>query len=127
MPPILAEAAVSATRLSSAAVARADHVALGADVAEGARRQPDHDARQAAIAHDQIGADADDVDRQLLRQALQKVSEIVFIRRRKQHLRRTADAKPGQFGERLVRQQPPAQAGHRGLEIGCDVGEDSHF
>ena len=100
-----------------------DDIALGAGFAEGARRQPDHDAWHAAVAHDQIGADADDVDRQLLRQMLQEVSEIVLIRRREQHLRRTADAKPGQLRQRLVRQQPPAQLRHRGFEIGRDVGE----
>ena len=104
-----------------------DHdVAFGADVAERARRQPDHDAGNAAIAHDQIGADADDIDRQFLRQVFQEVSQIVFVRRREQHLRRTADAKPCQLGQRLVRQQPPAQARHRGFEIGGDVGERCH-
>src|ERR1700755_1834260 len=53
----------------------------------------------------------------------EEISEIVLLGGRKQNLRRPADAKPGQFGQRLVRQQPPAQFRHRGFEIGYDVGE----
>jgi hypothetical protein len=36
-----------------------------------------------------------------------------FVLRHEQHLRRAADAKPGQFGERLVGQQAAAQLRHR--------------
>ena len=39
----------------------------------------------------------------------EEIREIGLVLRHEQHLRRTADAEPGQFGERLVRQQPPAQ------------------
>ena len=67
--------------------------------------------------------DADDTDRDVGRETREEISEIVLIRRREQHLRRTADPKPGQFGQRLVRQQAPAQVRHRGFEIGRDVGE----
>ena len=107
--------------------AGADDIAVGAGLAEAARRQPDHHAGHAAIAHDQIGADADDIDRNLGRQMRQEISQIIFIRRREQHLRRTADPKPCQFRQRLVRQQPPAQFRHRGFEIGRDVGEGRHL
>jgi hypothetical protein len=123
MPPILAAAAVSATRLSSAAGAGADDIAGSGRLAERPRRQADHHARHAAVAHDQVGADADDIDRQFLRKQLQEVREIVLIRRREQHLRRPADAKPRQLRQRLVRQQPPAQLRHGGFEVGRDVGE----
>jgi hypothetical protein len=104
-----------------------DDIAVGAGLAEPTRRQSDHDAGHAAIAHDQIGADADYSDRQLMRQSFQKISQIVFIRWREQHLRGTADPKPGQLGERLVGQQPPAQFRHRGFEIRRDVREGLHF
>ena len=101
----------------------ADDVAFRFGFAKRPWRQPDHDALDAAIADDQVGADTDDIDRQVLRKMLQEVSEVVFVRRREQHLRRTADAKPRQLRKRLVRQQPPAQIRHRGFEIGGDVGK----
>src|SRR5260370_6832989 len=56
----------------------------------------------------------------------EEISEIVLVRWREQYLRRTTDPKPGQLGERLVREQPPAQFRHRGFEIGRDVGEGFH-
>src|SRR5258708_720402 len=43
----------------------ADDIAIGADVAEAARTEPDYHARHAAIAHDQVGADADDIEGKL--------------------------------------------------------------
>jgi len=43
---------------------------------------------------------------------------------REQHLRRAAGPKPGQFGQRLVGQQPPAQVRIATLRSGCDVGEN---
>ena len=82
----------------------ADEIALGAGLAKSSRAEPDHHARNAAIAHDQVGADADDVDREFARQMRQEISEIVLIRRGEQHLRRTADPKPGQLRQRLVGQ-----------------------
>jgi len=104
----------------------ADDIAIDARLAEAARAEPDHHARHPAVAHDQIGADADDVNGKLARQTLEEIRQIVLVGGREQHLRRPADPKPGQFGERLVRQQPPAQVRHRGFEIGRDVGESSH-
>jgi len=35
--------------------------------------------RHAAIAHDQVGADADDMHRKLARQVGEKIGEIVFV------------------------------------------------
>ena len=84
---------------------------LAAGLAKGARRQPDHHARQCRRR-----ARSGWSRRRRHRRAMssgkmrEEISEIVFIRRREQHLRRTADAKPGQLGQRLVGQQPPAQA-----------------
>ncbi len=39
------------------------------------------------------------------------------------NLRRAADAKPGQRRQRLVGEQPAAQLGHGGAQVGRDVGE----
>ena len=47
--------------------AGADDIAVGAGLAETARAEPDDDTRHAAIAHDQVGADADDINRQSCR------------------------------------------------------------
>ena len=40
----------------------ADGDIVSAGLAERPRRQPDHHARHAAVTHDQIGPDADDID-----------------------------------------------------------------
>src|SRR5258708_13371458 len=114
-------------RLGDALVERsrtgADDIATSAGFAETTRAKPDHHARHATVAYDQIGANADDVDRNLIRQMLKEIGEVIFIRWREQQLRRTADPKPRQLGQRLVLQQPSAQLRHRGFEIGRDVGE----
>ena len=49
--------------------------ALDLDVAEAAA-EPDHHARHAAVAHDQVGAEPDDGDRNLGRQVLEEIGEI---------------------------------------------------
>ena len=107
--------------------ASADDIALRAGFAEPPWCEPDHHPRHAAIAHDQIGADADDTDRKFVRQMCEEISQIVLIHWGEQHLRRAADPKPGQLGERLVCQQPPAQLRHRGFELGRDVGKRCHL
>ena len=78
------------------------------DLVEAAA-EPDHHARHAAVAHDQVGAGADHRDRNVGRQIAQEISQIVFVLRHEERLRRTADAEPGELAERLVGQQPPAQ------------------
>ena len=79
--------------------------------------EPDHHARHAAVAHDQVGAGADHGDGNLDGQVLQKIGQIVFVLRHEERLRRTADAEPGQFRERLVGQRDaraiPASAAFR--------------
>ena len=55
----------------------------------------------------------------------QKIGQIVFVLRHEQNLRRAADAEPGQLGERLVGQQPPAQFRHFCFQIGARYRESS--
>ena len=90
---------------------------LDLDLAEAAA-EPDHDARHAAVAHDQVGAEPDHRDRNVGRQVREEIGEIRLVLRHEQHLRRPADAKPGQRRQRLVRQQPPAQLRHFACRVG---------
>ena len=60
--------------------------------AEGAGREADDDAFQPAVAHDQVGPDADNRDRTVV--SPEERGEVVGVRRREQHLSRTADAEP---------------------------------
>ena len=106
-----ASCAARATLTSgTAAPARTARVFDG-DVAKAAA-EPDHHARHAAVAHDQIGAEPDHGHGNVAGQICQQIGEIGLILRHEQDLRRPADAKPGQFGKRLVRQQPAAQRRH---------------
>jgi hypothetical protein len=84
---------------------------LDCDLAEAAA-EPDHHARDPAVAHDEIGAEADGGDRHLGGKLRQQGGQILGVLRREQHLRRPADPEPGQFGQRLVGKEPPAQARH---------------
>ncbi len=52
-----------------------------------------------------------------------RVGEILFVLRREQHLRRPADPEPGQLGQRLVGDEPPAQSGHPRAQFGNEVGK----
>ena len=83
--------------------------------------EPDRNARYAAVAHDQVGAKADRGHRDFGGKLFQEIREIVFVVRHEHHLRRTADAKPGQLGKRLVRQQTAAQLRHLRFQLGGDV------
>ncbi|MNS91669.1 hypothetical protein D3C72_1257710 [compost metagenome] len=82
-----------------------DGLALGRDPGEGAARQTDHHALDPAVAHDQVGADADDGDRHGFRQGLEEVGQVLGVRRNEQGVRRPADAEPGVRPQRLVQQQ----------------------
>ena len=88
--------------------------------------EADDDAGDAAVADDEIGAGADDHDRDVGRQIAQEIAEVVLVGRHEQNLRRSADAEPALRVERLVGEQAPAQFRHARLEIGNDVGE-AHF
>ena len=72
---------------------------LDLDLGEAAP-QADDDARHAAVAHQQVGAEADDEHGQLRRDAAQEIGEVGRVGRREQHLRRAADAKPRDVGQR---------------------------
>uniref|UniRef100_A0A0N4Z3P8 LigA n=1 Tax=Parastrongyloides trichosuri TaxID=131310 RepID=A0A0N4Z3P8_PARTI len=91
--------------------ARRDGVALGRHLAPGAARQPDHHALDPAVAHDQVGADADRRHRHVLGQSLQKVGQIFGVRRNEQGVGRAADTEPSVRPQRLVQQQLAAHGG----------------
>ena len=80
------------------------------DRAERLAAQANHHAANPAVADDEIGAEADDRDRNFAGQALQEIGEVVLVGRRDQNLRRPADAKPREWRERRVGAQTAAQA-----------------
>lgn len=83
--------------------ARADAVSfLDGDTVEPAAH-PDHDARDAAVAHQKIGANADHRDGHVARLAREKMRQIVRVRRAEKHFRRPADAEPGEILQRRFR------------------------
>ncbi len=92
------------------------------DLAEAAA-EPDHHAGDAAVAHDEIGAEADDGDRQFGGKLRQQHGEVLGVLRREQHLRRPADPEPGQLRQRLVGDETPAQPGHPRAQVGNEVGK----
>jgi len=66
--------------------------------------KPHHNARNAPVAHNQVRAKANDGDGNFRRQGGKKITQIGFILRHEQHLRRTADTKPSERRERFIRQ-----------------------
>ena len=84
--------------IAAARDARARHAGLTVDAGlrapldarEGARRGHDH-ATDTAIAHQQIAAQTDPVDRYLGRQRAQERSQILDVARTEEHVGRTAD------------------------------------
>ena len=68
-PAMPASCAARATFTSGTAVPARDAMALDLDVVEAAA-EPDHHARNAAVAHDQVGAEADHRDRNIGAEAL---------------------------------------------------------
>ena len=85
------EALVGQRRAGADAVAR-----LANRLAEPFRRQPDHHPVEAAIADEEIRADADDGHRHRRIEALQEEREVVGIGRLEQHRRPPADPEPGE-------------------------------
>ncbi len=65
------------------------------DRAEGAAAEPDHHAGNAAVAHDEVRADADDEHGNFTWQAGEEGGKVVLVGRREQGLSRAADAEPG--------------------------------
>ena len=82
--------------------------AFDLDLVEAAA-EPDHDPRHAAVAHDQIGAEPDDRDRNVAGRLREEIGQIVLVLRHEQRLRRPADAEPGERRQRLVREQAAAR------------------
>ena len=81
--------------------AGADARALDRDLAEGGR-QTDHHARNAAIAHQKIGAHADDADAQIGGPGIKEGRQILGIGRAEQNFRIPAGAEPDQILERRI-------------------------
>jgi hypothetical protein len=79
------------------------------DRAERLAAEPNDEAAHAAVADDEVGADADRRDRDRRRQALQQVGEIVLVGRRDERLGRAADPEPGEGRKRDLRGEPAAQ------------------
>ena len=71
----------------------------------------DHDARHAAVAHQQVGAQADDEHRKLGGDAAQEIGKVGGVGHNEQDLRRASDAEPRDVGESLIGNQPAAQIG----------------
>ena len=91
---------------------------------EAFRRQADGDAGDAAVADQQVRADADDGYRNVRIQILKKEREVIGIGRLEQKLGRPADAEPGERRQRRVLGQPAADAGEVTEAFGAH-GEDS--
>ena len=96
--------------------------AINDDFVEAAA-QSDHDARNAAVAHDQIGAETHDGDCDLARKVRQEIAEVGFVLWHEQNLCGSANAKPGQLRDRLIAQQAAAQFRHLRFQIGTDIGK----
>ena len=94
-----ASAAARATFTSGTAVPARMRLPGSGVIVGKALAQADDDARHAAVAHQQVGAEADDGDGKVGRDAGEEVGEVGLIGRREQHLRRAADAEPGDVGE----------------------------
>ena len=90
--------------------ARHHLVALDRDAGEAAH-QADHHALDAAVAHQQVRADAQHRHRHVGRQRLQEFREIRRVGRTEQHLGRAAGAEPGLRAERRIGGQPAARLG----------------
>ena len=79
--------------------------------AEGPPAQPHDDAANAAVAHDQVGPDADDGDGDFSRRRVQEISQILLVGGRGQHIGRPADTKPSQRRERRVETEVSTETG----------------
>ena len=92
------------------------------DLRETATETHDH-PRHAAIAHQQIRAEPDHHHRDLVRQACEEIGKIGLVRRREQHLRRPADAKPRDVRQHRIGADAPAQLRHAGRDLRPQIGK----
>jgi hypothetical protein len=97
--------------LRSSAPAPASIAAGGADVGEAAAEADDH-AFDPAVAHQQVGADADHRHRHIAWFLFQELREIGDVRRLEQHVGRAADAEPGDGGQQRAFGQAAPDFGH---------------
>jgi hypothetical protein len=86
-------------------------VAAGGDLREGAAGEADDDALHAAVAHQQVGADADRGDRHAGIEGGEEGGQVVEVLGQEQHVSRAADAEPSVGGERGVGDQLAARGG----------------
>ena len=104
-----ADAAACASLTSGTAAPARMRVALMRRGFVEAARKANDNAGNAAIANQQVRADADNHHRNIERAPREEIGEIVLIGRREEHLRRPANAQPRQIAERDIRQQPAAK------------------
>ena len=98
--------------------AGADAMALGLDVVEAAA-EPDHHARHAAVAHDQVGAEADHRDRNVARQVREEIGEIALVLRHEQ-----APAPARRRGTRSAARAAGWRAGGRAASAASTSGRE---
>ena len=81
-------------------------------IAETLGRQADDEARNAALAHQQVGADADDGERDVLvcRHGLEEGREVFLVGRLVERLGETAGAEPGDLVHLRIRRDAAANA-----------------
>ena len=75
-----------------------DAVAFDGDAIEPAP-EPDHHAPDAAVAHDEVGADTHREDRDGRVEPREEGGKVSLVRRLEKPVRRPADAQPGQIGQ----------------------------
>ena len=90
-------------------------------LAKALRRKPNDYAFDAAVAHDEIGAEPNDGHRNFAGRLREEVGKVGFVGRHEENLRRPADAKPGQRRERLIRGNASAQLRHGRGDVGGNV------
>ena len=105
-----ASSASAATRLSGVAApalmrGRRDHFGL----AEALGRQAHDEARDAAVADQEVRADADDGQRHVFGHGLQERREILLVGRLEQQLGQAAGAEPGDLVHLGIRRHAAAQ------------------
>ena len=85
--------------------------------------EPHDDAGDATIAHQQVGSQANDPDRQIDGDPREEVGEIGLVGRREQDLGGTADAKPRDVGQGDIGGEPPLEFGQLVLELRREIGK----
>jgi hypothetical protein len=80
---------------------------LGADAGEPTGK-PDRNARQSAVTNDEIRAGTDHLNRHIVRQVVEELSEILGVGGTNEHLRLSAHAKPGERRQWCIELHAPA-------------------